>query len=117
MSDKLIKIATFNTDLNELLGMDLPAFSIYRSRGLVTHLINRKHYIAVKYIDKIPSIIKYPDYVGYSDGRIEMVKRFKDNIFVSIKLDGKNNRYYVATMFEVKIGKLNHMSRQDVCER
>ena len=106
MSDKLIKIATFNTELNPLLGTDFQAFSIYRSKGLLTHLINRKHYTAAKYIDYLPEIISSPDYAGYTDGNIELVKIFKDNIFISIKLDGKRNQHYVATMFDVKTGKI-----------
>ncbi len=106
LSDKLIKIATFNTELNALLGTDFQAFSIYRSKGLLTHLINRKHYTAAKYIDYLPEIISSPDYAGYTDGNIELVKIFKDNIFISIKLDGKRNQHYVATMFDVKTGKI-----------
>ena len=57
LNEKLIKIATFNTELNALLGTDFQAFSIYRSKGLLTHLINRKHYTAAKYIDYLPEII------------------------------------------------------------
>ena len=106
MNDKLIRIATFNTELNGLLGTDFHPFAIYRSKGLLTHLINRKHFTAAKYIDYLPEIIESPDYVGYCDGSIEMVKIFKDNIFISIKLDGKNKQYYVATMFDVRMGKI-----------
>ena len=106
MSDKLIKIASFNTGLNTLLGTDFQAFPIYRSKGLLTHLINRKHFTAAKYIDYLPEIIETPDYAGYYNGNIELVKVFKDNIFISIKLDGKKNQYYVTTMFDVKKGKI-----------
>lgn len=106
MSEKLIKIATFNTNLNALLGTDFEAFVIYRSKGLLTHLINRKHYTAAKYIDYLPEIIEHPDYAGYTDGNIELVKKFKDHIFISIKLDTKSGRRYVATMFDTKIGKI-----------
>ncbi|MBR1670247.1 MAG: hypothetical protein IJ695_06060 [Butyrivibrio sp.] len=106
MSDKLIKIATFNTDLNSLLGTDFQPFTIYRSKGLLTHLINRKHFTAAKYIDYLPEIIDSPDYAGYYDGKIELVKIYKDNIFISIKVDDKNHQYYVATVFDVKMGKI-----------
>ena len=106
MRDKLIKIACFNTDLNYILGTDFQPFDIYRSKGLMTHLINHKHFTAAKYLDYLPEIIESPDYAGYTDGNIELVKVFKDNIFISIKLDGKKNKYYVATMFDVKIKKI-----------
>ncbi len=106
MSDKLIWVAVFNTDLNTLLGTEFQAFPIYRSKGLLTHLINRKHFIAAKYIDYLPEIIRSPDYAGYYDGKVELVKMFKDNIFISIKLDEKKHQYYVATMFDAKTGKI-----------
>lgn len=107
MSDKLILVTTFNTKLNTLLGTDFPAFNIYRSKGLLTHLINRKHFTAAKYIDLLPDIISFPNYAGYTDGCIELVKEYKDNIFISIKLDNKNNHHYVATMFDAKSGKID----------
>ncbi|MBQ9607345.1 MAG: hypothetical protein IJV16_09275 [Lachnospiraceae bacterium] len=106
MSDKLITITTFNTDLNALLKTDFQPFTIYRSKGLLTHLLNRKHLAAVKYIDFLPEIIESPDYAGYNDGNIELVKILKDKIYISIKLDNKNHKYYVATMFDVKMGKI-----------
>ncbi len=107
LSEKLIKVTTFNTDLNSILGTDFPAFSIYRSKGLLSHLINRKHFTAAKYIDFLPEIISSPDYAGYGDGNIELVKIYKDNIFISIKLDSKRNQHYVATMFDTKPGKID----------
>ena len=106
MRDKLIKIACFNRDLNDILGTDFESFEIYRSKGLLTHLINHKHFTAAKYLDYLPEIIESPDYAGYTDSNIELVKVFKDNIFISIKLDGKKNKYYVATMFDVKNKKI-----------
>lgn len=107
MSDKLIRIATFNIALNSLLGTNFQAFAIYRSKGLLSHLINRKHFTAAKYIDYLPEIIESPDYAGYYDGNIELVKVFKDNIFISIKVDEKKHQYYVATMFDAKMGKID----------
>ena len=107
MSDKLIKITTFNTDLNTILGTDFPAFSIYRSKGLLAHLINRKHFTAAKYIDYLPEIISDPDYAGCNSESIELVKIYKDNVFISIKLDKKKNKHYVATMFDAKTGKID----------
>ena len=34
------------------------------------------------------------------------MKCYKDNIFISVKLDAKRNKYYVATAYEVKQGKI-----------
>lgn len=60
--DKLIKVAHYNTKLNSVLGFDYSAFTIYRSKGLLTHLIKRKHFVAAKYIDRLDDIISHPDY-------------------------------------------------------
>ena len=90
LNDKLIRITSFNTNLNTLLGTDFQAFTVYRSKGLMTHMINKKHFTAAKYIDYLPEIIESPDYAGYYNGNIELVKVFKDNIFISIKLDKRS---------------------------
>ena len=103
----MLKIATFNTKLNTLIGTNFSSFTIYRSKGLLSHLIKRNHHKAAKYIEYLPQIISSPDYAGYYNGNIELVKEFKDNIFISIKLDERKNRYYVATMFEIKSGKID----------
>lgn len=113
MREKLLKIAIFNTDLNRLLGTDFPAFTVYRSKGLMTHLLNRKHFTAAKYIDYLPEIITSPDYAGYKDGSIELVKVYKNSIFISIKLDEKLNEYYVATVFDIKISKIETYVKQE----
>ena len=46
------------------------------------------------------------DVITYN-GSIELVKCYKDNIFVSIKIDVKRKHYYVATMFDVKKSKID----------
>ncbi len=80
---------------------------IYRSKGLLAHLLKRKHYKAAKYIDFIPDILSNPDYAGVNEGQIEMIKCFKNNIFLSIKLDVSKNIYYVATLFDVNQAKVD----------
>ena len=99
--DKLIKVAHYNTKLNSVLGFD------YSAKGLLTHLIKRKHFVAAKYIDHLDDIISHPDYVGCYNGNIELVKCYNDNIFISIKLDEKKSKYYIATVFDVKKGKID----------
>lgn len=106
-NNQLIKIARYNTKLNAILNVNFDAFMIYRSKGLLTHLINRKHFIAVKYIDYLQDIIQNPDYAGYNNGKLELIKCYNDNIFISIKLDSQKECYYVATVYEVKKSKID----------
>ena len=68
--------------------------------------MKRKHYKAAKYLDFIPDIIEKPDYAGIYGNQIELIKCFKDNIFLSIKLDSAKNQYYVATLFDVSLAKI-----------
>ena len=51
--------------------------------------------------------ISDPDYAGCNGESIELVKIYKDNVFISIKLDKKKNKHYVATMFDAKTGKID----------
>ena len=48
MSEKLIRITKFNISLNSILGTSFTDFYVYRSKGLMTHLLNRNHYISAK---------------------------------------------------------------------
>jgi len=105
--NQLVEVTKFNTKLNAVLGTNYDAFVIYKSKGLLTHLLKRKHFIAIKYIDYLPEIINQPDYVGIYNQNIEMVKCLGDNIFVSIKIDAKKSKYYISTVFDVKESKIS----------
>ena len=99
----------FVTELSEITADFLSlqkGIKIFRSKGLLTHLIKRKHFVATKYLDYLSDIINSPDYAGTYKGQIELVKRLKDNIFVSLKLDERKSIYYVATLFDVKEAKI-----------
>jgi len=107
--DKMIFVAVIKKDFLSKIGFENCAsdINIFRSKGLIAHLLKRKHYTAAKYLDFIPEILNSPDYAGTSDGQIEFVKCFKDNIFLSIKLDVAKNTYYVATLFDIKQSKID----------
>ena len=105
-SDKMIFVAEIPNTLLSFLGISKNQIKIYRSKGLLAHLLKRKHYKAAKYLDFIPEIINSPDYAGLYEGQIELVKIFKDNIFLSIKLDVSKDLYYVATLFDVSMAKI-----------
>lgn len=42
---------------------------------------------------------------------IELVKCYKYNIFISVKLDSSRSKYYVATMFDIKQSKIESYVR------
>lgn len=112
MEENLIKVGKYDTNLNNLLGLNLAELDIYRSKGLPTHMIKSKHYKSLKYIDYIPDIIESPDYIGINPNEngtksIELIKKYKDNILIGIKLDEENEYLYVSTMHDVQEGKIS----------
>ncbi|MGO5175252.1 PBECR2 nuclease fold domain-containing protein [Ruminococcus sp. LCP21S3_E8] len=106
--DKLYKAGEYIDKYNQILNINLPCTTIYVSRGLRKH-IQARHTEFVSYISKIPEIIKSPDYIGKNPkepNSIELVKVYNDNIQIGIKLDTNKNYLYVATLFDIKTGKI-----------
>lgn len=111
MDDELIKVGEYIDLFNEILGIDIKEKEIYRSKGLPTHIVKRKHYNVLKYIDYIPDIIADPDYIGVNPNEngtesIELIKKYKNNILIGIKVDKENDRLYVSTMHDIQEGKI-----------
>ena len=108
--NQLIWVGKYNKRFNELLGINITQEEIFRSNGLPAHLIKRNHSNCLKYIDYIDDIIKHPDYVGVNPNEktpsIELVKRYKDNVLIGIKIDLSTNSLYVSTMFDLQEAKI-----------
>ena len=108
MGDNLNKVGVYNGEYNILLNISLPNLPIYVSNGLEKHILSR-HRSCIGYLEKIPEIIKAPDYVGKNPkepNSVELVKVYEDNIQIGIKLDVSNGYLYVATLFDVKQSKI-----------
>lgn len=108
--EELLKVGKYNPKFNDILGIDIKDFEIYRSKGLPSHMVKRKHYNCLKYIDYIPDIILEPDYVGMNPNEagksIELIKRYENNVLVGIKLDSDGEYLYVSTMHDVQESKI-----------
>lgn len=108
--DKLIPVGKYNKRFNDLLNINITQEQIYRSTGLITHLIKRNHENCLKYIDYISDIIEHPDYIGVNpnekNASIELVKKYKDNILLGIKVDISTNSLYISTMYDLQESKL-----------
>ena len=108
--DDMIKVGFFTNTFNDILNTEIDNLEIYRSKGLPSHMVKRKHYKCLKYIDYIPDIIENPDYVGINPNEkyesIELVKKFDDNVLLGIKLDSEGQYFYVSTMFDIQESKL-----------
>lgn len=108
--DDLVKVGRFNPKFNQVLGLNIREMDIYKSDGLQTHMLKRKHFNCIKYIDFIPDIILNPDYVGVNPNEqgtsIELIKRYEDNILIGIKLDTDGEYLYVSTMHDIQEAKI-----------
>ena len=72
-------------------------------------MVKRKHFKCLKYINNISEIIENPDYIGINpseDNSIELIKRYKDNVLIGIKLDTEESYLYVSTMHDVQESKI-----------
>ncbi|MFC3932159.1 PBECR3 domain-containing polyvalent protein [Streptococcus dentapri] len=73
--------------------------------GLKKHLVKQKHGDALIYFNKIAEIISTPDYVGINpkekNESMELIKRYDSNVLLALKVDKKNNCYYIPTMYTV----------------
>lgn len=79
--------------------------------GLPAHMLKSKHAKCLKYIDYIPDIIDNPDYIGINPNEngtesIELIKRYRDNVMIGIKLDKDNDYLYVSTMHDIQESKI-----------
>ena len=79
--------------------------------NLRKHLEKRNHDNMIKYLSRISELIENPDYIGINPrerGRsIEYVIQLEENVLIGIKLDYKNEYFYIATMHEISELKLN----------
>jgi len=108
--DEILKVGSFADKFNVILGTDIELLDIFRSKGLPAHMLKRKHYKCLKYIDYIPDIIADPDYIGInpneSGASIELVKQYDDHVLLGIKLDMDGRYLYVSTMYDVQESKV-----------
>ena len=112
MNDNLLVVGRYNPLFDEILDINMPYSddTIYRSRGLPAHMLKSRHERCLRYIDYIPEIISHPDYIGVNPNEtecsIELVKKYRENILIGIKLD-KNEKYlYVSSMYDVPESKV-----------
>ena len=47
----LIKVGKYDLRYNELLSIDIEELDIFRSKGLPAHMVKRKHFNCLKYIE------------------------------------------------------------------
>ena len=76
MNDKeeLIKVGKYNLEFNDILGINIDELEIFRSKGLPSHMVKRKHFKCLKYIKEIKK---------YKDNALEKRKVIMENVKIS----------------------------------
>lgn len=102
-------IGSIRNEILDILELAVENREIVIYPGAVRH-IKRRHPHAFKiYFNKIPEVIQSPDYVGMSSQnpqRIELVKKYKDNILVALKLDG-DQHLFVSSMYIIEENRID----------
>lgn len=107
----LTKVGKYNPKFNDILKINVQDLDIYMSKGLPAHMMKRKHFKSLKYIDYVSDIISNPDYIGINpneqDTSIELIKKYADNVMIGIKIDTTEKYLYVSTMHDIQESKIN----------
>jgi len=97
-------VGVISEDVVDLLGLEPPKdYNIYIGKQNIEHMIQSHPYDYQMYGNEIPSIIEFPDYIGYHNESIEYVKEYKLNhefIKVAVRVS-LNGRYFARTIFSL----------------
>lgn len=108
---RLDKILIYNKYILHYITKYQNKAAVYKSPGLEIH-IEKRHPECLPYINSLSEIINSPDYIGINPNEktssFELVKTIDKNIQVGIKLDIKDNYFYVATLHTITDSKLKH---------
>lgn len=100
-------------NFSDFIDLELPLNTVVVSAGLQKHLVSSRHENMIKYLPRLERLLNQPDYVGRNPKQprssLEVITCLDDNVLVAVKLDKKNGRYFVASVYDVTDSKLNHM--------
>lgn len=106
----MMYVGKVDDNIKKLLGITSSTEKIIKSKGFEKHLEKSNHRNMFAHLDKINDILSNPDYVGVNprekDTSLEYVKIYEDNLLIGVKLDRKNDYFYLATMHEISDLKL-----------
>lgn len=108
MAKKQKKVGVYCQRYNELTNQTLPCGDVWQSSGLYQH-IHKRHPGKEALLKAVPEILEQPTYVGKNPNEansIELVKEYDENVMVCIKLSQKEQKLYVASVFEVSKAKI-----------
>jgi hypothetical protein len=102
-------------EIIDLLKIELKAGDVRLFSGSMKHIRNRRVNCYKRYKNKIPEIIRTPDYVGTSPkypNSMEFIKKYDANILVAIRLENLKG-LCVVTMYDVTESKIANMLKHN----
>ena len=113
-----IKVGYLKKEIIDLLKINLKPGEIKLLSGGIKHIRKRRTNCFNSYINKIPDIIKSPDYIGTNPKylkSVEYIKKIDKNILVAVRLShyGGLRGLSVATMYEITESKILSMLSYD----
>lgn len=88
----------------DILGLTMENKEVFIYPGAIRHIKKRHPHAFKLYLKKIPEVIQYPDYIGMSSQnpkRIELIRKYKDNVLVALKVD-ENYNLFVSSMYIIE---------------
>ena len=110
-----IKVGYLKKEIIDLLKINLKPGEIKLLSGGIKHIRKRRTNCFNSYINKIPDIIKSPDYIGTNPKylkSVEYIKKIDKNILVAVRLSTYGG-LSVATMYEITESKILSMLSYD----
>ena len=107
---EMTRVGEYIEEFNTITGQSLPCGPIYQSPGLLKH-VKSHHPGSEGNIALIPQVIANPDFIGKhpkESDSIELIKTFANNVMVCIKLDQREDYFYVASVYEVSNKKISN---------
>ena len=106
-----IRVGYLKKEIIDLLKINLKPGEIKLLSGGIKHIRKRRTNCFNSYINKIPDIIKSPDYIGTNPKylkSVEYIKKIDKNILVAVRLS-PYGCLSVATMYEITESKILSM--------
>ena len=91
---ELLKVGKYNLMFNDILKTNIQDLDIYMSKGLPAHMIKRKHFKCLKYLDNISEIITNPDYdCIVVDSKKSLLTHHKKNSILELSKEYSNTKH------------------------
>jgi hypothetical protein len=111
-------VGKLNTDIINLLKLKFETQNIYIGGTNKKHIREKHKKEFDKYMDRLPKIISKPTYVGVhpSQGGIEFIKRYDENVLVAVRAS-KKDVLYVRSIYCITNSKIKKYLKEGTIKK